>query len=91
MFHDSTPLLGAEPPRHSIDGLSQLVRTRNCWWTPKSRDPTMASLQSLIECFLMENDVHPDLRDVTEEDVGMWVKKSADLDVSVRPLHCDVD
>ena len=59
--------------------------------TEKSRDPTMASLQSLIECFLMENDVHPDLRDVTEEDVGMWVKKSADLDVSVRPLHRNVD
>ena len=43
----------------------------------------MASLQSLIDCFFVENDVHPDLRDVTEEDVVMWVKKSADLDVSM--------
>ena len=52
--------------------------------TEKSRDPNMASLQSLIDCFFMENDVRPDLRDVTEEDVVMWVKKSADLDVSMR-------
>ena len=52
--------------------------------TEKSRDPNMASLQSLIDRFFMENDVRPDLRDVTEEDVVMWVKKSADLDVSVQ-------
>ena len=53
--------------------------------TEKSHDPNMASLQSLINCFFMENDVHLDLRDMTEEDVEMWVKKSADLDVSA--LH----
>ena len=51
--------------------------------TEKSRDPNMASLQSLINHFFVENDVRPDLQDVTEEDVEMWVKKSADLDVSV--------
>ena len=45
----------------------------------------MASLQSLIEHFLMENDVRPDLRDVTKEDVEMWVKKLTDLDVSALP------
>ena len=52
--------------------------------TEKSRDSNMASLQSLIDRFFVENNVCPDLRDVTEEDVVMWVKKSADLDVSVR-------
>ena len=51
--------------------------------TEKSCDPNMASLQSLIDRFFVENDVRPDLRDVTEEDVVMWVKKSADLDVSM--------
>ena len=51
--------------------------------TKKSRDPNMASLQSLIDRFFVENDICPDLRDVTEEDVVMWVKKSADLDVSM--------
>ena len=53
--------------------------------TKRPRDPNMASLQSLIEHFLVENDVHPDLHDITEEDVGMWVKKFADLDVSALP------
>ena len=43
--------------------------------TKTSRDPNMASLQSLIDCFFVENDVRPDLRDVTKEDVVMWVKK----------------
>ena len=52
--------------------------------TKTSRDPNMASLQSLIDRFFMENDVCPDLRDVTEEDVEMWVKKSTDLDVSAQ-------
>ena len=51
----------------------------------KSCDPNMALLQSLIKCFLVENDMRPDLRDVTEEDVEMWVKKSTDLDVSALP------
>ena len=50
--------------------------------TEKSCDSNMASLQSLIERFLMENDVRPDLCDITEEDVEMWVKKSTNLDVS---------
>ena len=50
--------------------------------TEKSRDPNMASLQSLIDCFFMENDIRPDLRDVTKEDVEMWVKKLANLNVS---------
>ena len=53
--------------------------------TEKSRDPNMAALQTLIDRFL-ENEVHPDLRDVTEEDVEIWVKKSAELDVSA-PLQ----
>ena len=51
--------------------------------TEKSCDPNMALLQSLIDHFFVENNVRPDLRDVTEEDVVMWVKKSADLDVSM--------
>ena len=42
----------------------------------------MALLQSLIEHFLVENDVCPDLRDITEEDVEMWAKKSTELDMS---------
>ena len=48
----------------------------------KSCDSNMASLQSLIEHFLVENDMRPDLCDITEEDVEMWLKKSTDLDVS---------
>ena len=50
--------------------------------TETSHDPNMAVLQTLIDCFLLENEVRPDLRDVTEEDVELWVQKSADLDVS---------
>ena len=42
----------------------------------------MAALQTLTDHFLLENEVRPDLHDVTEEDVELWVKKSADLDVS---------
>ena len=53
--------------------------------TEKSRDPNMAALQTLIDRFL-ENEVHPDLRDVTEEDVEIWVKKSAEPNVSA-PLQ----
>ena len=54
--------------------------------TEKSRDPNMAALQTLIDRFLLENEVHPDLRDVTKEDVEILVKKSAELDVSA-PLQ----
>ena len=54
--------------------------------TETSRDPNMALLQSLIDRFFVENDICLDLRDVTEEDVVMWVKKSANLDVSVRHI-----
>ena len=50
--------------------------------TETTHDPNMASLQSLIDCFFMENDIRPDLRDVTKEDVEMWVKKLANLNVS---------
>ena len=53
--------------------------------TKKSHDPNMASFQSLINHFFMENDMRPDLRDITKEDVEMWVKKSVDLDMSA--LH----
>ena len=51
--------------------------------TETSRDPNMAALPTLIDRFLLENEVRPDLHDVTEEDVELWVKKSAELDVSV--------
>ena len=50
--------------------------------TETSRDPNIASLQLLIDRFFVENNICLDLQDVTEEDVEMWVKKSADLDVS---------
>ena len=50
--------------------------------TETSCDPNMAALQTLIDCFLLENEVRPDLRDVMEEDVELWVKKSTDLNVS---------
>ena len=51
--------------------------------TETSCDPNMAALQTLIDHFLFENEVHPDLHDVMEEDVELWVQKSMDLDVSV--------
>ena len=54
--------------------------------TETSRDPNMAALQTLIDCFLLENKVHLDLHNVMEEDVELWVKKSMELDVSV-PLQ----
>ena len=50
--------------------------------TKMSHDPNMAALQTLIDRFLFKNEVRPDLHDVTEEDVELWVQKSADLDVS---------
>ena len=51
-----------------------------------SCDPNMAVLQTLTDCFLLENEVHLDLRDVTEEDMELWFKKSMDLIVSA-PLR----
>ena len=54
--------------------------------TETSCDPNMAALLTLIDRFLLENEVGPDLHNMTEEDVELWVKKSAELDVSA-PLR----
>ena len=54
--------------------------------TKTSQDPNMAALLTLTDRFLLENEVCPDLCDVTEEDVELWVKKSVDLDVSTPSL-----
>ena len=45
----------------------------------------MTALQTLTDQFLLENEVHLDLCNVTEEDVELWVKKPTDLDVSLPP------
>ena len=50
--------------------------------TETSRGPNMAALQTLIDHFLLENKVCPELHDVMEEDVELWVQKSMDLNVS---------
>ena len=50
--------------------------------TEMSCDPNMAALQTLIDHFLLENEVCPELHDVMEEDVELWVQKSMDLNVS---------
>ena len=50
--------------------------------TKTSCDPNMAALQTLIDRFLLENEVCLDLCNMTEEDVELWVQKSTDLNVS---------
>ena len=47
----------------------------------RSRDASMALLQSIINHVLLENKVCPEYRDGLEEDMEMWVEKSTELNV----------
>ena len=47
----------------------------------KSRDQTMAALQTLIDKFLLQNEVRPEFCDITEEDVVTWVRENTAVDV----------
>ena len=47
----------------------------------KSYDQNMAALQALIDWFLLQNKVHPEFHDITEEDMVTWVRENTDIDV----------
>ena len=47
----------------------------------KSHDRNMAALQALIDKFLLQNKVCPEFRDVTKEDVVMWVRENTAVEV----------
>ena len=47
----------------------------------KSHDQNMAALQALIDKFLLQNEVRPEFRDVTEEDIVMWVRENTAVNV----------
>ena len=47
----------------------------------KSHDRNMAALQALIDKFLLQNEICPEFRDVTEEDMVTWVKENTDINV----------
>ena len=47
----------------------------------KSYDLNMAALQALIDWFLLQNKVHPEFHDITEEDMVTWVRENTDIDV----------
>ena len=49
--------------------------------TEKSRDRTMAALQTLINKFLLQNKVRPEFCDITEEDIVTWVRENTAVDV----------
>jgi len=42
-------------------------------------------LQTLINCFIVENRTCPELRDRLIEELEMWADKSAELDVGSPP------
>ena len=47
----------------------------------KSCDQNMATLQALIDKFLLQNKVLPEFRNVTEDNVVTWVKENTAIEV----------
>ena len=71
-------------------GYSAKLEVTQCWQMVNTAcDPIMASLQTLINHFLVENRTCPELCDVLIKELEMWINKSAEIDIgsSVTVSH----